>query len=74
MLDKAINFSKEIYIITDAQPNIFTQSAINKIDAPHTSIYFLPVGYSSTVEIKNYSIDSLNIISRIFQPWKPVEI
>lgn len=74
LLEKATNFSKEIYIISDAQPNIFTQSETEKINASHTNIYFLPIGYTQKSEIKNYSIDSLNILTRIFQVNKPVEI
>ncbi len=74
LIQSAINFSKEIYIITDAQPNIFTQSNIEKIKVPNTSIYLLPIGYTSKYEIKNYSIDSINILTRIFQISKPVEI
>lgn len=74
VLKSAMNFSKDIYIISDAQPNIFNQTEIDKISLKHTNIYFVPIGYSSNSDIKNYSIDSINIISRIFQQNKPVEI
>jgi len=74
ILDGATNFSKDIFIVTDAQPNIWTQTEIDKINAKHTNIYFIPVGYNSNADIKNYSIDSINIITRIFQIDKAVEI
>ena len=74
LLDEAANFSKDIFIVTDAQPNIFTQTEIDKIAAKHTNIYLIPVGYNSNADIKNYSIDSINIVSRIFQVNKSVEI
>ena len=74
LLEDATNFSRSIFIVTDAQPNIFEQSEIEKINAAHTNIYMLPIGYNSNADIKNYSIDSLNIISRIFQLNKSVEI
>ena len=74
LLENATNFSRDIFIVTDAQPNIFEQSEIEKISAKQTNIYVLPIGYNSNVDIKNYSIDSLNIISRIFQLNKSVEI
>jgi len=74
LLDGATNFSKDIFIVTDAQPNIFTQTEIDKIKAQHTNIYFIPVGYNSTADIRNYSIDSINIRTQIFQVDKTVEI
>jgi hypothetical protein len=84
ILENSTNFSKDIYIISDVQPNIFDEKntqnntkAINteveKINAEHSNIYLIPIGYVSKADIKNYSIDSINIISQIFQLNKSVE-
>ncbi|MBQ6268989.1 MAG: BatA domain-containing protein [Bacteroidetes bacterium] len=74
LIKEAVNFSKEIYIITDAQRNIFSKSNIEKIKIPHTNVYFLAIGYNNKNEIKNNSIDSISILTQIFQINKPVEI
>ncbi|MDR0927706.1 MAG: BatA domain-containing protein [Ignavibacteria bacterium] len=74
MLDQASNFSKDIFIVSDAQPNIFEQTEIEKIDTEHSAIYLIPIGYSANSNSRNSSVDSLNIISRIFQINKSVEV
>jgi hypothetical protein len=76
ILDKSINLNKEVYIITDAQRNIFTNENKDslKLFDKTTAVYFIPVGYKSKSDIQNLSIDSLTILTRIFQKDKPVEI
>ncbi len=76
ILEKSFNINKEIYIITDAQNNAFKKDLIDsvKINLPGTTIYFIPIGANRNKQLANYSVDSINIISRIFQQGKPVEI
>lgn len=71
ILEGANNFTKNIFIVTDAQPNIF-ENKFDKIEARNTSVYFIPIGDKS--KIKNISLDSIDIISKIFQLNKSIEI
>jgi hypothetical protein len=73
--EKATNINREIFIISDAQNNIFLNdfqdsSQILKPDIP---IYFIKIGSELNNGITNLSVDSINIISRIFQYDKLVE-
>jgi len=76
LLENSININKEIFIISDAQNNTFKKELIDsfKINLPNTTIYFIPIGANKNQQLANYSIDSVNVISRIFQQGKPVEI
>ncbi len=74
MLDKTMNFSKEVFVITDAQKNIFNTDDSLKFTHKHTGVYLLPIGLASKSDFENLSIDSLDIVTRIFQQNKPVEI
>ncbi len=76
ILENSLNINKEIYIITDAQNNAFKKDVIDslKINLPSTTIYFIPIGANRDKQLANYSVDSINVISRIFQQGKPVEI
>lgn len=76
LLDKSMNIIKDIYIITDAQPNIFfkeNKDSLSLFDG-NTNVYFIPVGFNSGKNLQNLSIDSINVITKIFQKDKPVEI
>ncbi|MFW5663020.1 MAG: vWA domain-containing protein, partial [Bacteroidota bacterium] len=73
LLDNAANINREIFIISDAQANIFPEKE-NRGAFPYpVNIYFMNLSARSGSEIKNLAVDSLNVISRIFQPGKPVE-
>ncbi len=76
ILDKSINLNREVYIITDAQRNIFNNENKDslKLFDKTTAVYFVPVGFKSNSNIQNLSVDSLNLLTRIFQKDKPVEI
>lgn len=73
VLENSANLNKEIYIISDAQPNIFKSEDSLKIKSKGAGIYFVAVGNNSKADIQNSSIDSLRIISAIFQEGKAVE-
>ncbi|MDC1068679.1 BatA domain-containing protein [Candidatus Kapabacteria bacterium] len=65
------NLNSEIFIISDGQKNIFEiEDSINNIDF-QGSLKFIKIG--SQIEGQNLSIDSINIISSIFQFGKVVE-
>ncbi len=68
------NLNKEVYIITDAQPNIFSlESARNaKLLGPGISVYYVPLGRKANTAA-NLNIDSVQVLTRIFQLGKSVE-
>jgi hypothetical protein len=73
-LKNASNLNKEIFIISDAQNNIFLRSVRDsfKISEPPV-IYFVKVGSEEKNSIVNVSVDSINVLNRIFQYDKSVE-
>ena len=76
LMEDATNLNHEIYIISDFQNNIFTgleEDTTGLFDESIT-IYPVPIGFESRTEINNLSVDSLNIVSRIFQIERLVEV
>ncbi len=76
LLKESLNLNKEVFIITDGQPNVFRDNIKEHLDLFHdkTAVYFLQIGGNSKADIQNLSVDSLNVITRIFQLDKLVEI
>ena len=82
LFENSRNINKEIFIISDNQlinfksiDTISEQSQNNSIIKKyHTSIYFLEVGAKSKIDYANLSIDSVQLLTQIFQPNKPVQI
>lgn len=76
LMQEANNLNKEIYIVSDAQKNIFDNINLDssKLFKKDLNFYFIKTGAESTREIKNFSVDSVNIITKIFELGKPVEI
>lgn len=76
LLEKSLNLIKDIYIITDAQPNVFFREIRDslKLFDGNTSVYLIPIGFNSGKNHQNLSIDSVTVITKIFQKDKPVEI
>lgn len=74
--ENATNINNEIFVITDCQPNVLfnEQQDSLKLFEKKTPIYIIPVGMNSKSDIQNISIDSINLITRMFQSNKPVEI
>lgn len=76
ILEKSVNLSKEVYVITDFQksnlPEDFTKfPKLNRTFDANTRIYLFKVGEK---EAFNISIDSLQIVTKIFEINKPVSI
>lgn len=79
VLGKAHNINQEIFIITDNQTNIITddpgaQRDSAKIFPASAALYVVPIGADSKAGEKNLSVDSLHLITRIFESGKPVEV
>ena len=76
LLDKAVNLNKEIYVVSDAQPNIFKRAYNDSIIVNSSSIAMMviPIGIGTKSEISNLSIDSVYSVNRIYQIDKTVEV
>ena len=82
LFENSRNINKEIFIISDNQlinfksiDTISEQSQNNSIlKKYHPSIYFLEVGAKSKIDYTNLSIDSVQLLTQIFQQNKPVQI
>ncbi|MCS6808702.1 MAG: BatA and WFA domain-containing protein, partial [Bacteroidota bacterium] len=79
ILAKSQNINQEVFVITDNQSNILSDDpgAQNDSIAVFTStvaVFVVPVGLESQVIEHNISVDSLNILTKIFEPGKLVEL
>ncbi len=76
LLDESVNLNKEIFVISDAQSNVFERrsSDTSRIFNSSAGIYFIPIGSSTKSNIRNLSIDSINVVTRVFEKQKPVEV
>lgn len=72
LLDNSKNLNRDIFIITDAQANVFesTDDSLS-FEKSNYGIYLLPIGSETLPD--NMHIDSLNLITSIFQIDKSVE-
>ncbi len=70
------NINREVYIITDAQRNIFNEEERDslKIFDRSVAVYAVPIGMGSKVGERNLSIDSINVLTQIYEVDKPVEV
>jgi hypothetical protein len=76
LLNASQNINREIYIITDAQNQVAQSIArdSSRLFSDNTSIFVVPAGRQDAVSDQNISLDSLAIITRIFEREKPVEV
>ncbi|MCX8055901.1 MAG: BatA domain-containing protein, partial [Ignavibacteria bacterium] len=68
------NFAKELFVISDAQKNVFHSEDSLKLDNKNIAIYFIPIGYSSSNDFENLSVDSIDVLTRFFTIGKTVEL
>ena len=74
IIGKQQNINKEIYLITDAQNNIFSPSDSMEIKGLNAALYVIPVGYEAKADLGNLSVDSIKVISKIYAADKEVEV
>ncbi|MCX6154298.1 MAG: BatA domain-containing protein [Candidatus Kapabacteria bacterium] len=76
LMNKSNNLNKEIYIISDCQRNNFDSQFKDslKILTKGISLYILPVGNKSNSDIHNNSLDSIELVTQIFETNKPIDI
>ncbi len=74
ILQSSVNLNKEIYIITDAQQNIFVRKQHDSLRMfdEKTAVFVVPI-HTSDIADANLTIDSINVANRIFSLDKPVE-
>jgi hypothetical protein len=75
IINDASNPNRELYVISDAQSNIFKilNNDTVRLKSAFSSLIFVPVGLNSKADLQNLSVDSINVISAIFQQDKLVE-
>ncbi|MCX7879376.1 MAG: BatA domain-containing protein [Ignavibacteria bacterium] len=74
ILDQSKNFAKEVFIVSDFQKSsLLTFSDSTKFFDENTNVNLIQIGYTSKIDIKNVSIDTIIPLTRIFEPEKPVE-
>lgn len=75
LFEEAQNLNKEIFVISDAQPNTLANEIDDSLKVLNSSIslFVVPVGLEAQSEIVNLSIDSVNVNTQIFQKDKLVE-
>ncbi len=76
ILQNSHNFTKDIYLISDFQNNILEKSIndSSKFANDFSNYFVFPIGSNSKSDIQNISIDSVKLVSGIFQKDKPVEV
>ncbi len=79
VLGKSRNINQEIFIITDNQTDILTddpgaQRDSTAIFPKSAALFVVPIGADSKAGENNISVDSLNVLTRIFESGKPVEV
>lgn len=75
-LEASNNINREVYIISDVQRNGFTENLKDSIRSfdDRVAVFALPIGGRSGALEQDISVDTLNILTRIFQAEKPVEV
>lgn len=75
-LEASNNINREVYVISDAQRNIFSENLRDSIRSfdDRVAVFSVPIGRSSGVLEQNISVDTLSVLTGIFQVDKPVEV
>jgi hypothetical protein len=75
LMPEALNFHREVYIITDAQFNAFGTSQDSAAIAPGDArVYLIPIGSNAKTNGQNLSVDTVAVTSAIFQKGSPVSV
>lgn len=75
LLGNSTNINRELYLITDAQKNLLKDKLDTlSISLPSTSVFVVPIGAGTTITGQNLSVDSIAVLTRIFQRDRPVDV
>ncbi len=75
-LEASNNINREVYVITDAQRNAFIENLRDSLRSfdDRVAVFAMPIGGRSGTLEQNISVDTLSVLTRIFQAEKPVEV
>ena len=75
LFDESTNLNKQLFILSDFQPNVFFRPSYDSLKYfdSNTLIYAIRSGGEKN-GLKNLSIDSLHVKTRIFRPGKAVDV
>ncbi len=75
LLDRSESLNKEVYIITDGQrTNVSGSIDSMKLFGPETRVYIVPTSTSSGRGGANLGIDSVRVLSSLFDVGRPVDV
>lgn len=75
ILDQTETLNKELYVLTDAQrANVQARADSLKLFTPETRIYVLSITPDRDRLVANLGLDSIRILSTVFEQGKPVHI
>lgn len=75
VLDRSQNINRELYIITDAQQsNARGGTDSLKFFTGDTRIYLLPIGANHGLAGSNLALDSIRVLTSLFERDRPVEL
>lgn len=76
LLDRALHAHKEVYVVSDAQQSIAWRNVgDSSLATRHDASFFLVrIGNGQQGMEPNLSVDSVNVLTKLFQANKPIEI
>lgn len=75
LLDRSTNLNKEVYLVTDMQrTNLRPHADSVKIFTEASRIYLMPIGAGSRVAGTNLGLDSIRLLTSLFEADKPAEL
>lgn len=76
VLSRALHQQKEIYVISDAQTSLTWKDPADTSYAlaDDVSVFLVRIGEGQKGIEQNLSVDSINVVTKLVQPDKPVEI
>lgn len=75
LVDEAHNLNREIYIISDMQSSLLAKETLDssKFQVNPSAVFVCSIGREN-VAVESLSVDSVNVVSRIIQIGKPIEV
>ncbi len=75
LLSDAQNLNKEVYVLSDMQRNVFDdQQDSLQLSMHGATVFLVPVGAGKKISGQNLAIDSVAVLSGIFQREKAVDV
>jgi hypothetical protein len=75
-LSRALHLHKEVYVISDAQSSLTWRAPEDTTAAltEDVSLFMVRIGEGQKGIEQNLSVDSINVVTKLLQPDKPIEI